>query len=306
VWHVDLATREMTAGRIPDCDPQNDALAVTPDGRAVLACGRKHAHVVLREGEPAPMLGGEAWPYAGVRTHATMIGWAYGGRAQIWRLADGKQWNHDISGDRLDFTPNAERFVVDVGFAWPREADHAITLYDASNRKIASMKPDCEVVSLALAPDGKRIAVGCKRDSHVKIFDDTGRIVDDLVTISPVVGWDPSGARFAYLRYTGLAIREGGLDIEVRGLRWPIDSPVHKITWSGSRIALLADQRVTMWDGDHASTFAFTGAGGVEVRADGSAVLLGDVMTARSMLACELGTKRYAIDRCEHKLVMPR
>jgi DNA-binding beta-propeller fold protein YncE len=307
VWHVDLATREMTAGKIPDCEPQYNAMAVMPDGRAVVACDRKHEHVVLREGDAAPMLGGEAWPYLGVRASTTTIGWAYGGHAQAWRLPDGQpRWNHAEPGDAMDFTPNGERFVVDVGFPWPKENDHTINLFDASHRRISSIKLDWQVVSLALAPDGKHIAVGRKRDSHVVIFDDTGRIVDDVGAITPVVGWDPSGARFAYLRDTGLAIREGGRDVEVRTPLQPIDSVVHTITWSGSRIALLADQRVTMWDGGQASTFAFTGAGGVEVRADGSAVLLGDVMTARSMIACELGAKRYAIDRCEHKLAMAR
>jgi hypothetical protein len=307
VWHVDLATREMTAGKIADCDPQQDAIAVMPDGRAVLACVRNGEHRVLREGDAAPMLGNEAWPWNGVHATATTIGWAYGGRAQAWRLPDGQpRWNHAESGDIIAFTPNGERFSVERSLPWPDQNKPTVTLFDAMHRQIASVKPEWQVESMALAPDGKHLALGRKSDSHVMVFDDAGRIVDEVIAVSPVVGWDPSGARFAYLRDTGLAIRERGRDVEVRVPPQPIDGKVHTIAWSGSRIALLADQRVILWEGGEASTFAFTGTGGVEVRGDGSAVLLGDVMTARSLIACELGPWRYPIERCEHKLAMPR
>jgi len=84
---------------------------------------------------------------------------------------------------------------------------------------------------------------------------------------------------------------------------------IDAIAWSpdAARLAVLGEHRVVLWeDGGPPSQLGFARTAGVEVRADGTVVLLGDPAAARELVRCRIGAWRYPIERCEPLVTPPR
>lgn len=312
VWHVDLATRALRSSQLPDCDmTEDEPIVAMPDGTAAVPCHTKANGRALRVEWSVPPIA-EASDYGWYLTTATgsggtVMGWlTYNGILARSLPSGGPSVSFNPAHYGLAITADSSRFataepVKGVG-AKDYLTTYRVTIRDAKTQPISTAMLDDEPGILAFSTDGARLAVVAKQKPHVVVLDAaTGAVVDDFTAESggppgttrlSHLAWSPTvAARLAYYR-TGpsrIVIRDVAAkrDIETRPLARPAGGLVRAVTWSpdGTRLALLADQLVTLWDGALPPvTFAFAGKAGVELRADGTARLLGDAAAASSML----------------------
>jgi hypothetical protein len=207
----------------------------------------------------------------------------------------------------FSLTPDGSRFATAEAVRAGRDVTgFRIIIHDAHGAEIAAAVVPDAPLALALSPDGTRLAVIGKNKTPVRVIDSHGAVIDEVPAednnlggheLARPIAWDPTGTpRIAYYRGqpARVVIRDvvQRKEIETRLLARPNEGRVREIVWSpdGQRLALLADQVATVWDGANPPTvFALVGAGGVELAADGHARLLGDLATARSLLTCAHG-----------------
>ncbi|MEO7733249.1 MAG: hypothetical protein ABIY55_19960 [Kofleriaceae bacterium] len=332
ISRVALATRRMRTTVLPDCALRgDDPILVAPDGRVAASCVRHGERALVLEGAAAPIYPGHGlgWNLASATspTSAAIAWYALDG-VHAWTFPAGTQrFTFDRpQGLALAISADGTRFATadDVAPAAGSDAGHsfAISIRDADNHERAVLAVPSAPTALALSPDGARLAVklggtppiaAAKPDGAFTIYDAaSGAVVDQLPPGIGVIAWDASGKRLAYARSEppGLVIRDvvARRDLETRPLPLVPDGPIRALAWSpdGTRLALLADQRVTLWEpGGAASTFLFGGAGAAELRPDATAVLLGDPAAARALLTCKIGPRNYPIARCASQLVAP-
>jgi WD40-like Beta Propeller Repeat len=318
IWRLELATRRLRATQLPACELRgDDPILVAPDGRIAAPCVRDHQRTLVLEGAAAPIFAGRgdgANLTSATSPTSAAIAWDALDGVHAWSFPDGtERWTYaQPRAHALAISADGARFAV-AGEPAPDAAGNtfAISIRDAANHELAAVHVPTSPAALALSPDGARLAV--KLAGALTIYDATSGAVIDQLPVGPgAFAWDPSGKRLAYARTEppGLGIRDvvARRDAETRPLPMPPDGPIHAIAWSpdGTRLALLADQRVTLWEpGGASSTLLFAGAGAVELRPDGSAVLLGDPAAARALIGCKLGVRSYPIARCANRLVSP-
>ena len=344
ITRIDLASRKLRTAQLADCALRGgDPIVVAPDGKVAAPCVRNGERALVLEGAAAPVYPGKGagWKLASATGAASSaIAWFAVDGVHAWTFpAATQRWTYDRpQGLALAISADGARFAVadavgagasgsgagssTAGSAAAGSAAagsaFAVSIHDADNHELAVIPLPSAPTALALSPDGARVAVKlggaaptgtAPADGAFTIYDATsGAVVDQLPPDAVALAWDPSGKRVAYARAAGLVIRDivAHRDLETRPLPLAPDGPAHAIAWSpdGTRLALLADQRVTLWEpGKPASTFLLSGAGAAELRPDATAVLLGDAAIARGLLTCKIGPRNYPITRCASQLV---
>jgi hypothetical protein len=134
-----------------------------------------------------------------------------------------------------------------------------------------------------------------------------GTVVDTFRSSSSAIAWDPSGApRLASWlpNKLGLAIRDVS-NKRVDEIRLAaVDGPIHVIAWSDDALAVVVDQRIVVWTTSR-STLALAGTGGIQVRSNTTATLLGEPASSRALFACRIGAQSSPTMWCDDKLVSP-
>lgn len=287
VWHLDFATRALTHGAlISPCElDDQEPIAVTADGKVVAPCQHDRTRTLALEGGTAlAKLDDYGWyPTAAANT----IGWLSGDGAHAYALDGKERWTYDVDHYGFALTGDGSRFAVtSVVGDHGRPSAYDVSVRDAANKVIATVRLDTAPKSLALSPNGMWLAVIGEAETAV-IDVAHGKVVDHLpVHHNPparhdVVAWAPDGSpRLAYWRPkpAALVIRDVAAlrDLETRLPSRAIDGTVRILAWSADGIAAVADDRVTLWEGDRPSSqVGFAGDAGVEVGADGRAHALG-------------------------------
>ena len=326
VWYVDPAAGAMRTSKLDHCTLDDvDPVVVGPDGHVAAACQRHEGRALVIDGTGTVFQGADyGWYVAAAATPtAARIGWLSYDGIHDWSLADhASRLKFAPEHYGLTFTADAVRFATAAPVGDPRDYRHqyTVTVRGADNTPLRSIQVDNEPGFLALSPDGALLAISLV-DKRVLVVDAlTGTPLDHLDadtntdwTRAPLVAWDPAHpGHFAYVRNGRVAIRDprAGKDIETRPMTRPANGRIRNIVWSldGKRLAIVADQLVTLWDGAAPpATLAFTAGGGVLWRADGRAVLLGDPAAARSLLVCRRGGLTLpSLDGCEGRMELGR
>lgn len=303
LWRVELASRALTRSAIPDCvlDDQ-EPIAVMRDGAVAAPCQLGHGNgraLVLEGGGQLAHLADYGW-YATAATSATdgTVGWLSNDGAHAFVVPGGhERWVHDVDHYGFALTADGSRFAATQVVGDPaRPNSYDVSVRDAHAAPIATVRFAQAPKSLALSPTGAWLAV--ISDSEIAIVDVAhAQVVDHLPArhtppvLHDVVAWAPDGTpRVAYWRATpaALVIRDVAAqrDLETRLPSRAIDGTVRDIAWAAAGIAVVADERVTLWEGDRASSqLGFAEAAGVEVGAEGRAQALGGPNAARSLFA---------------------
>ncbi|MBV8761735.1 MAG: WD40 repeat domain-containing protein [Deltaproteobacteria bacterium] len=311
LWHVDLATRALRTSQLPDCDMSDDApMTALPDGRAAVPCHTKANGRALRlEGSAAPVAEADdyGWYIATATGSAsTTVGWLTGNGILARTLPAGTSpFSFAPAHYGLAFTADGTRLATaePVKGKYDYETFYKLTIRDAKNQPVATAMIEYdEPGQLVFSPDGARLAIAMTSGAHVLVLDAaTGATVDDIKAESGAdrgwtriahVAWNPAApTQLAYYKRipSRVVIHDvvAKRDVAVRPLVRPAGGMIRNLVWSpdGKRLAMLADQLVTLWDGAAPpTTFALAGTGGIEVRADGTPRLLGDEGVAKAML----------------------
>ena len=303
LWRVDLATRALTRSVLADCTlDDQEPIAVMRDGAVAAPCHLDQSNsraLVAEGGGQLAHLADYGW-YASAATSATdgTIGWLASEGAHAFALPDGHQrWVHDVDHDGFAVTADGSRFaatkvVGDHG----RPTAYDVSVRDAHDTPIATVRFEQPPKSLALSPTGAWLAViadeevGIVDVAHAKLVDRVS-VRHNPPALHDVVAWAPDGTpRLAYWRPSpsALVIRDVAVqrDLETRLPSRAIDGTVRNLAWSDAGIAVVADERVTLWEGDRPSSqLGFAEGAGVEVGADGRAHALGGPNAARSLFA---------------------
>jgi WD40 repeat protein len=219
---------ELRTLRIPG-DPTIDALAVSPDGRFLVAAGDNlHTSNPWHEGEPAPAY---VFDLPGLTLRKTLAG--------HW----GKAWG-------AAFRPDAKRLAIAA-------IDGRVIIWETKTwRALRTFKCPIEthvsgIKILSWSPNGRRLAIGFDTSDWI-VDPETGRTMVRLAEVVDRLAWSPDGIRIAAAltrarrvgvwdaetgRPLGPTLAAGGI---VRGLFW---AP------SGQRlIGICSDGTRTTWD----------------------------------------------------------
>lgn len=326
VWYVDPTTGAMRTAALEHCALDDvDPVVVTPDGHVAAACQRHEGRALVVDGTGTVFQGADyGWYVTAAATPGlARIGWLSYDGIHEWALPGAKpRLKLDPAHYGLTFTADAARFATAEPIADPRSYIHkfTVTIRNADNTPLQAITIEDEPGMLSLSPDGARIAIALV-SKHVLVVDTlAGTTIDQIDadtgtdwTRAPLVAWDPADpTHLAYVREDRVVIRDVrlGKDLEARKMTRPASGRIRGIVWSldGKKLALIADQLVTVWDGAAPPvTLAFSGGGGVLWRADGRALLLGDAAAARSLLACRRGGQTFAsLDGCEGRVELGR
>jgi WD40 repeat protein len=326
LWRVELATRKLRATTLADCVlatawlHSEAPIAIASDGRVAAACLRDNARTLLLDGADAPVFASSAhgWHVTAAMsaTHAT-IGWRDHDGARAWSLPDGKlHWHHEVPSYGLAITADGQRLAAAAAAGDPRlpSTRFVVSIRDAKNRELATATLAAEPIHLAFSPDGELLAATLRSDQIAIVDATSGKVIDELeARATRGLAWAPSGKR--RIAYWGsdprvISIRDVAdrRDADRRELpataRGSIGS-IHAIAWGpDGTLAAIADRQVVLWEPSGQPTvLAFFAGGGVELRADDTARLLGDAAAARELLGCRVEKLVHPVSRCTGKLV---
>ncbi|HEV7559536.1 MAG TPA: hypothetical protein VGO00_28865 [Kofleriaceae bacterium] len=314
IWHFDLATHKLRTGKLNDCEISDDTpITTTADGHVVATCLYANRRRLVLEGADKPLVigGDRGWSAsASTSASATTAAWISSGFAHVYSLPDGvEQWSFPVPPHGFAVTSDRQRFatVEELGI---NSRKYLLTIRDSTNHALAIAALPVAPNALMFSTDGAYLAAEQTAPdvTTVTIYDaKLGNVVDTFRSSSDAIAWDPSGApRIASWLpdNAGLAIRDVSKhrDDEIR-LTF-VDGPVHVMAWSEDGIAVVADQRIVVWTRSRA-TLALAGTGGIELRSNTTATLLGEPTSARAMFGCRIGTQTSPTMWCDDKLVDP-